>query len=99
MKTYIESNSYKGYSVGDKIIINRSPIEWSSLLNPNCPIRVVEYPYKCTIKKIAIDIGNKVAMTDGIYGWSLSKLIYNNAIKIDLKSKRKNKLKKIKKYL
>lgn len=85
------------FKVGDKIIITDRPGLWDSHLKDRYPLNEVIFPYRCTIKEICKRPG-AIAMTDGIYGWSLDILIKEKKIKkIPISEIRRKKLKKLNK--
>lgn len=86
------------FKIGTRFIITNKPIRWTSHFNKNNPIESdIKYPYYGKIVDIHHDEYGYVAMTDGIYSWSLSCLLQENKI-INLTKDRKEKLNKLKKY-
>lgn len=84
------------FEVGTKFIITDKPRYWNGELCKKCPFFTnIEYPYYGTILAIKKQYDGEIAMTDGIYGWSLTTLIEENKIEISLKEERRIKLKKL----
>lgn len=85
------------FEVGTRFIITDKPSHWNSNLNKNSPCHNrILYPYRGTITGIKKQLSDdEIAMTDGIYGWSLTTLIEEGLIEVDIKEQRRIKLKKL----
>lgn len=83
------------YKIGDNFIITNRPTKWSSLFNTNNPMsNNIIYPYYGRIVDMKL-YAEHIAMTDGVYGWSLCTLVHENVI-INLRKERREKLNKLK---
>lgn len=69
---------YRGFKVGDTILITNKPMCWSSRLNTNNPLEKVIFPHKLTILKIS----NLGSMSCKDYGWDLDSILNSGYEKV-----------------